>query len=72
MFIGETIVSPSNDENTFFTLEILSFFATAAIEGPFPDTDAPSAPLSTRSVMIYGSEPNIADVARPLSIIAFQ
>ena len=50
------MVSPSKDVNTFFTLDILSFFTTAAIEGPFPDTDAPSAPLSMSSVIIFGSE----------------
>ena len=55
LFIFETIMLPSKFENIFFTLEMFSFFTIAAIDGPFPDTEAPSAPLSIKSTMILGS-----------------
>ncbi len=58
----ETIMFPSKLENIFFIFEIFSFLTIAAIAGPFPETDAPSAPLSTKSTIILGSEFRIEDV----------
>jgi len=40
--------------------------------GPFPETDAPSAPFSINLVMISGSEFRIDAVVNPLMIIASQ
>ena len=62
LFIFETIMFPSNAENTFFMLSSFPFFTMAAIAGPFPETDAPKAPFSSRFVIILGSEFNIVDV----------
>src|SRR3989344_5585705 len=46
--------------------------STAAIEGPFPETDAPYAPFSSKFMIIFGSEFNVAAVANPFIFIAFQ
>ena len=72
LFIFETIILPSKFENIFFTLEMFSFFTIAAIDGPFPYTEAPSAPLSIKSTMILGSEFRMDDVAKPFTVIASQ
>ena len=53
-------------------LDSFSFLTIAAIDGPFPETDAPNAPFSINSVMIFDSEFNNADVANPLIVIASQ
>jgi len=42
---------PSNVENTFLIVASFSFFVIAAIDGPLPETDAPSAPFSIKSVI---------------------
>ena len=41
-------------------------------DGPFPDTDAPYAPASSSSAMIFGSEFSAVEVASPLIIMASQ
>jgi len=48
----ETITFPSNAENTFFMFTSFSFFVIAATAGPFPETDAPSAPFSIKLVKL--------------------
>ena len=48
------------------------FFVIAATAGPFPETDAPSAPFSINLIMISGSEFRIDAVVNPLMIIASQ
>ena len=63
---------PSKFENIFLTFEIFSFFTIAAIDGPFPETEAPNAPLSIKSTIILGSEFSIEDVANPFIVIASQ
>ena len=63
---------PSSEEKIFLILVSFSFFVIAAIDGPFPDTDAPSAPFSIKFVIIFGSEFKIDAVANPLIIIASQ
>jgi len=59
------VVVPSRVENTFFISVRLLFLATAAIEGPLPETEAPNAPFSTNLEIIFGSEFRRADVANP-------
>ena len=66
------VVVPSRVENTFFISVRLLFLATAAIDGPLPETEAPNAHFSTNLEIIFGSEFRRADVANPFSIIAFQ
>ena len=63
---------PSSVPNIFLILDSFSFFTIAAIDGPFPETDAPSAPFSIKSTMILGSEFKMVDVANPLIIIDSQ
>ena len=72
LLIFEIITLPSNVENIFLMFASFSFFVIAAIAGPFPETDAPSAPFSIKLVMILGSEFRIDAVANPLMFIASQ
>ena len=72
LFISDTVVLPSSEENTFFIFDIESFRTIAAIDGPLPETEAPNAPFSISLGMIFGSELSIGYVAKPLRIIAFQ
>jgi len=57
------MILPSKFENIFFILGSFSFFTIAAIDGPFPETDAANAPFSIKSIIILGSEFRIDDVA---------
>ena len=72
LFISDTVVLPSSEENTFFIFDMESFLTIAAIEGPLPETEAPKAPFSINFGMIFGSELSMVDEARPFRIIAFQ
>ena len=57
------MVLPSSEENTLLIFDTLSFLTIAAIDGPLPETEAPSAPFSINLGMIFGSELRIVDVA---------
>ncbi len=53
------MVLPSSVESIFFNFGRVFFFAIAAIDGPLPETEAPSAPFSINLGMIFGSELSI-------------
>ena len=72
LFILATITLPSYDEKTFFIFGTVSFLATAAIEGPLPEIEAPRAPFSINLEIISVFEFRIEDVANPFYVIAFQ
>ena len=65
---------PSNVEKIFFFNVLIHFlfFVIAAMDGPFPEIDAPNAPFSIKSTIIFESEFKIDAVANPLIIIASQ
>ena len=54
LFTSETIILPSRFENTFLIFDKFSCFVTATMAGPFPDIDAPTAPFSIKSEIIFG------------------
>ena len=72
LFISDTVVLPSSEENTLFIFGIESFLTIAAIDGPLPETEAPNAPFSISFGIIFGYELSMEDVARPFRIIALQ
>ncbi|SVD09939.1 uncharacterized protein METZ01_LOCUS362793 [marine metagenome] len=72
LFISATVILPSSEENTFLIFDTALFLTIAAIDGPLPETEAPSAPFSSNFGMIFGSELRMVDVVKPFRIIAFQ